>query len=368
MADFDDKEVENVADKLKVGIIFGGQSGEHDVSLMSVSSIIKNMDRDKYELILIGITKEGKWLLYRGDEELIEGGGWQSLGIPVIFPPDPSYKCLILQDGTHKRIELDIMFPVLHGPRGEDGTIQGLFEMAGIPYVGCGVIPSSVGMDKAVSKDIFRAHGLPQCDFVSVLKSAYLKDGDSIIKGIEDKLGYPCFIKPANMGSSVGISKAHNRQELIQGLDLASRYDNKIVVEQFIKGREIECSVLGNDRPMASTVGEILPSKEFYDYDAKYRDQGASKLIIPAHLDKEKIDEIRGLAIKAYKALNCSGLSRVDFFLEGENQRVLINEVNTMPGFTRISMYPKLWEASGIPYGELIDRLIQLALDRHRFR
>ncbi|HHU62801.1 MAG TPA: D-alanine--D-alanine ligase [Clostridiales bacterium] len=357
-----------MADKLKVGVIFGGQSGEHEVSLISATSIINNMDRDKYQPILIGITKEGKWLLYRGDEGLIKDGRWQKFGVPVIFPPDPSYKCLIVQDGTYKSIPVDIMFPVLHGPRGEDGTIQGVFEMAGIPYVGCGVVSSSVGMDKVVSKELFKAHGLPQCDFVGVLKNTYLEDREGVIKNIEDRLGYPCFVKPANMGSSVGISKARNRQQLMEGLDLAGRYDTKIIVEQCIKGREIECSVLGNHQPMASTVGEILPSNEFYDYDAKYRDQGASKLIIPAPLDDEKIDEIRGLAVKAFKILNCSGLARADFFLEEGTQRVLINELNTMPGFTDISMYPKLWEASGISYGELIDRLIQLALEKQKFK
>ena len=350
--------------RLNVVILFGGQSGEHEVSLESATSVIRNIDLERYNLYLIGITHSGQWRYYDGDVSKIVTGEWEKESKPIVFPADPSYKGFFLAENPSKIYKVDVVFPVMHGPHAEDGTIQGLLELANIPYVGCNVLASSTAMDKAMAKVIFAAHGLPQGNYLVVFKHSIKEDLDKVIGDIEQKFTYPVFVKPANMGSSVGISKVHNREELVEGLKEAAKYDRKIVVEEYINGREIECAVLGNNDPKASILGEIIPSNEFYDYHAKYQDGGKSKLLIPAPISESKAKEIQSLAIKAYKALDCSGLARVDVFVHKGNGRVYINKVNTMPGFTQISMYLKLWEATGIPYSKLIDNLIELALER----
>lgn len=350
--------------KQKLAVLFGGRSGEHEVSLISATSIIQNIDKNKYELYLIGITKEGHWLYYDGDIQKIKTGEWEKEAKKVVFPGDPSYKGFFLLEDPQKIYPVDVIFPVMHGPYGEDGTIQGLFELAHIPYVGCDVLSSSTGMDKLMAKAIFASAGLPQGKYVGAYRHEIEMDAEKVVAIIEEAFPYPVFVKPANMGSSVGISKAKDREELLKALDIAGQFDEKIIIEEFIDGREIECAVLGNYEPKASVLGEILPSNEFYDYQAKYQDGGKSKLLIPAPIPSDKSDEIRELAIRAYKALGCSGLTRVDFFLERKTGKVYLNEVNTMPGFTEISMYPKLWEATGISYPDLIDKLIQLAIER----
>lgn len=352
--------------KLNLAILFGGKSGEHEVSLVSATSIIENINRDKYNLHLIGITKEGHWRYYDGDIQKIKTGQWQEESKALVLPGDPQYGGFFLMEDPSTIYKVDVIFPVLHGPYGEDGTVQGLLELAHIPYVGCDVLSSSTGMDKLMAKSIFASHDLPQGEYVGVLRHELRKDTQATIDKIEACFPYPVFVKPANMGSSVGISKAKNRDELVKALELAGEYDEKIIVEKFIDGREIECAVLGNYEPKASVLGEILPSNEFYDYHAKYQDGGQSGLLIPAPIPAEKTEEIRELAIRAYKALGCSGLTRVDFFLERQTNKVYLNEVNTLPGFTQISMYPKLWDATGISYPDLIDTLIEFALEKFK--
>lgn len=360
--------------KLKVAVLFGGRSGEHAVSLRSAASVMEAMDRDKYEIIPVGITEEGKWLaggnpLRALQEKKIPGDCcWAQL---ITDPTSPGILLIDPQDSRgYERIRgiisVDAVFPVLHGPYGEDGTVQGLLELAGLPYVGAGVLSSAVGMDKVVMKILFRQAGLPVTDFIHF--KAYQWEGsqrESILEEIEGKLGYPCFIKPSNLGSSVGVSKALDREGLLAGIQDALRYDNKVLVEAFVPGREIECSVLGEDNPMASTPGEIVPCNEFYDYRAKYIDEG-SLLIIPAELPRDVEEKIKEYSVRAFQAVQCSGLGRVDFFYRDEGKRIVVNEINTIPGFTSISMYPKLWEASGIPYPELINRLIEIALKRQQ--
>ncbi|NLX70464.1 MAG: D-alanine--D-alanine ligase [Clostridiales bacterium] len=353
-------------EKLKLALLFGGQSGEHEVSLMSCTSIAKNIDPNKYDVYYIGITKSGKWHLFEGNLDDIQSGEWEKSSKPIVFPGDPSYQGFFLIEDPSNIYPVDVVFPVMHGPHAEDGTIQGLLELANIPYVGCGVMASAVAMDKAMAKAVFASHGLPQGEYLVVQRHEFESNQQQVLNRIESVIGYPCFIKPVNMGSSVGITKAHNRQQLAEGLQHAGEYDRKLLVEAFINGREIECSVLGNNYPEASIVGEIIPCNEFYDYNAKYYDDGKSALIIPAELPEEKAEEIRQLAIKVYKALDCSGMARIDFFVERDTQKVYVNEANTIPGFTRISMYPKLWEATGIPYSDLIDCLIQLAIERFK--
>jgi len=354
-------------EKLKVGVVFGGQSGEHEVSLMSATSVINVMDKIKYDIIPIGITKEGKWHIFPGDVSKIQDGSWREEAIPAFLPPDTDYKCLIsLKEGKEVRHYMDVVFPVLHGPRGEDGTVQGVFELMNIPYVSCGVSSSAVCMDKVFTKQILRQAGLPVVDYKVFYKKDLPQQLEQMASEVEASLGYPCFVKPANMGSSVGITKAHDRSELKAAINLAAQYDRKLLVEKFIPAREIECSVLGNDRPEASLPGEIIPSHEFYDYTAKYYDEGKSKLLIPAPLAGEETEKIRSLAVKAFKALDCSGMARVDFLMSKVSGIIYINELNSIPGFTKISMYPKMWEAAGLPYKELVDRLIGLALERHR--
>jgi len=353
--------------KLRIGVVFGGQSGEHEVSLMSATSIIKVMDRSKYDIIPIGITKDGRWHVFLGDVAKIEDGSWESEAHPAFIPPDTGYKCIVtLDNGVETRHYIDVMFPVLHGPRGEDGTVQGLFELMNIPYVSCGVSSSAVCMDKVFTKQILSKAGLPVVNYLVFYKNDLPNKMPQIISDIEAQLGYPCFIKPANLGSSVGISKARNRESLEKALMLAAEYDRKIIVEKSIDAREIECSVLGNEEPKASLPGEIIPSNEFYDYNAKYLDGGKSKLLIPAPLAGEQIRKIQELSIRAFKAMDCAGMARVDFLIDKISGIIYISELNTIPGFTKISMYPKMWEASGLSYKQLIDELIQLAQKRHQ--
>ena len=384
--------------KLRVGVLFGGRSGEHEVSLLSAASVLNAIDKNKYEVVPIGITKDGRWLTAEHAENLLAGKTSQegrhlragdpdttpaaailTRGESVVVPPEPVHResglvpfqseAGTLRRSSDRAIDVDVIFPVLHGTFGEDGTIQGLLELADIPYVGAGVLGSAAGMDKDVMKSLFIAAGIPIVKHVTILRSAWEKGSKKATKAIEKKLKYPVFVKPANLGSSVGISKAHDRKELGPAIEEAAKFDRKIVIEEGVggkknKAREVECSVLGNDEPTASLPGEIVPIKEFYDYDAKYLDEG-SQLIIPAKLTKAQTKAVQELAIKAFKAVDCSGLARVDFLLDPKTGKIFLNEINTMPGFTSISMYPKLWAASGLKYSELIDRLIQLGIERH---
>src|ERR1700732_2260720 len=389
--------------KLRVGILFGGRSGEHEVSLLSAASVVNAIDKTKYEVVPIGITKGGRWLtaehaerllkgkgedgggpratqtqLRAGDPEATPGAAVLATGESVVVPPEPARRDagLVpfqtdanLRRASDRALNVDVFFPVLHGTFGEDGTIQGLLELADIAYVGAGVLGSSAGMDKDIMKSLFRAAGLPIVKHVTVLRSQFEGEAEKTQKLVESKLKYPVFVKPANLGSSVGISKAHDRKELGPAIAEAAKFDRKIVIEEGVggkknKAREIECAVLGNDTPEASLPGEIVPSTEFYDYNAKYLDEG-SQLIIPAKLTKPETKEVQRLAIGAFKAVDCSGLARVDFLMDPKTRKIYLNEINTMPGFTAISMYPKLWAASGLAYADLIDRLIQLGIERH---
>lgn len=418
-------------EKIRVAIVFGGQSTEHEVSRFSAQSIADNLDKNKYDVVLIGITREGRWLSYNGPAEKLGTGEWEAIAlsemnkaqgllaenIPVMDGGNPADSnpagssfagsdpadrdtagsdpaggnpqgsnhpgsnpaggnpageilAAAVAGGKRPDKKIDVVFPVLHGLNGEDGTIQGMLELAGIPYVGCGVLGSALGMDKYYAKIIFEKEGLPQGKYLMFSKNQFNQSNmntanDSIIMQIENTLSYPCFVKPCNSGSSVGVGKACNREELISSMNLAFKYDKRILVEEFIDGREIECSVLGNHEPVASTVGEIIPCNEFYDYDAKYCAGNTSEIIIPAQLPEDIVEKIREYTVRAFKALDCAGLARVDFFVHRKTGCVYINELNTMPGFTRISMYPKLWEASGMPYSKLLDRLVELAVERH---
>ena len=354
--------------KLRIGVIFGGRSGEHEVSLRSAESIINSIDKSKYEVVPIGITKEGRWLTSGSAAAMLpEAVMGSATRQQVAIIGDPTRQGLT-QLGEGRRAlssePLDAVFPVLHGTYGEDGTIQGLLDMAGIPYVGCGVLASATGMDKVAMKHLFVQAGLTIIEYEWFLRSSWEENPQAIIRRIARSLGYPMFVKPANLGSSVGVSKATNKNELSDAIKDAARYDRKIVVERAVDGREIEVSVLGNDNPTASLPGEVITGHEFYDYEDKYIDN-ASRTDVPAKLPKKIIERIQRDAVTAFRSIDGSGLARVDFFVERGTNRVIINEINTMPGFTSISMYPKLWEASGISYAELIDRLIQLALERH---
>jgi D-alanine-D-alanine ligase len=385
--------------KIRVGILFGGRSGEHEISLLSAASVFNAIDKNKYEVVPIGITKEGRWVtaadaerllqgkfedhkhLRAGDPGATPGAAVLAKGEAVVVPPEPqkhgsltpfetdASSHALTRRATDRAIDVDVIFPVLHGTFGEDGTIQGLLELADMAYVGAGVLGSAAGMDKDIMKSLFRAAGLPIVKHVTLLRSQWQTNAKKVQKFVESKLKYPVFVKPANLGSSVGISKAHDRKHLGPAIEEAAKFDRKIVIEQGVggrkqKAREIECSVLGNDNPEASLPGEIVPSTEFYDYNAKYLDEGA-QLIIPAKLTKSETKEVQRLAIAAFKAVDGSGLSRVDFLMEPKSRKIYLNEINTMPGFTAISMYPKLWAASGVSYSDLIGRLIQLGLDRH---
>lgn len=350
--------------KLNVALIFGGKSGEHEVSLLSSASIYKHIDKEKYNVLTIGITKDGKWMYYDGNEENIKNGEWVNLAsknVEINLVPSGSKEVGILfEDGRVEKI--DVLFPVLHGPYGEDGTIQGLFEISQIPYVGCGVLASSVGMDKLICKKVFTEIGLPQVNYTDTNRWSFDRDKEGQLDKIEEKLNYPIFVKPANLGSSVGISKANNREELLEGINEALQYDSRIVLEQGIDAREIEVAVLGNDQVEASIAGEIKPAKDFYDYEDKYIN-GASTYEIPASISKEDMESIRKMAVEAFKSIDGKGLSRVDFFIDKNSGEIFINEINTLPGFTNISMYPKMWEATGLEYHNLIDELIKLAID-----
>ena len=350
--------------KLNIALIFGGKSGEHEVSLVSTASIYKHIDKDKYNVFTIGITKEGTWMYYEGSEENIKNGNWVNLAnkkVEVNLVPSGNKEVgIIFGDGRVEKI--DVLFPVLHGPYGEDGTIQGLFEISQIPYVGCGVLASSVGMDKLICKKVFSEIGLPQVNYTDTSRWAFNMDSDKELNDIEAKLSYPIFVKPANLGSSVGISKATDREELLKGIEEALKYDSRIVLEQGIDAREIEVAVLGNDEVKASIAGEIKPAKDFYDYEDKYIN-GASTYDIPANISEENMENIRRMAVEAFKGIDGKGLSRVDFFIDRNSGEIFINEINTLPGFTNISMYPKMWEATGLPYTQLIDKLIELAID-----
>jgi D-alanine-D-alanine ligase len=359
-----------MAEKLRVAVIFGGQSGEHEVSLVSAQGIMKAMDKERYEIIPIGITKAGRWLTSGEPMKLLQSGG---PGVSAqVAEAEPETRELVprsrrdLVPGTRETgfPQVDVVFPVLHGPYGEDGTVQGLLELADIPYVGAGVLGSALGMDKIAMKAVFRSHGLPVVEHVAFKRKDWEQDPEAVMELIEKELGYPCFVKPANLGSSVGISKVHQRGELAPALALAARYDRRMLAERAVNAREIEVSVLGNDEPIASLPGEIIPCREFYDYIAKYVDD-RSELIIPADLPPELTRRIQELAVAAFLAVDCAGMARVDFFLDKDTGELYVGELNTIPGFTPISMYPKLWEASGISYSELIDRLIELALERH---
>lgn len=385
--------------KLRVGILFGGRSGEHEVSLLSAASVFDAIDKNKYDVVPIGITKEGHWVtaadaerllagegarpthahLRAGDPEATPGAAVLANGESVVVPPEPQASLTAFQTdaashaltrrAADRAINVDVVFPVLHGTFGEDGTIQGLLELADLAYVGAGVLGSAAGMDKDIMKSLFKAAGLPIVKHVTVLRSDWEAGPKKVQKSVESKIKYPVFVKPANLGSSVGISKAHNGKELGPAIEEAAKFDRKIVIEQGVggtklKAREIECSVLGNDRAEASVPGEIVPSKEFYDYDAKYLDEG-SQLIIPAKLSKAETKNVQQLAISAFKAVDCSGLARVDFLMDPKTRKVYLNEINTMPGFTAISMYPKLWAATGLAYPLLIERLIELGIERH---
>jgi D-alanine-D-alanine ligase len=393
--------------KLRVGILFGGRSGEHEVSLLSAASVLNAIDKDKYEVVPIGITKDGRWVtsgdaqrlltgnpagggarptrahLRAGDPETTPGAAVLASGESVVVPPEPVHRrsgmapfqtdAGLTRRASDRAINVDVIFPVLHGTFGEDGTIQGLLELADIPYVGAGVLGSAAGMDKDIMKSLFIAAGIPIVKHVTILRSDWEKNAKKVEKLVGSKLKYAVFVKPANLGSSVGISKAHDRKELGPAIEEAAKFDRKIVIEQGVggkkrKAREIECSVLGNDEPVASLPGEIVPGKEFYDYTAKYLDEG-SQLIIPAKLSKAETKKVQELAVRAFKAVDCSGLARVDFLMDpgsgNKTRKIYLNEINTMPGFTAISMYPKLWAASGLAYPELIRRLIELGLERH---
>jgi len=360
-----------MASKIRVGVIFGGRSAEHQVSLVSAASVMGALDKKKYEVVPIGITPDGRWLSSPDAVELLKAGQVGRQLPNTFLTPDPTRHGLVTFDNANDAPtpdHLDVLFPVVHGTFGEDGTIQGLFELAGIPYVGAGVLGSSVGMDKVITKQLCEHARIPVVPYRWFLTSEYAARPSYWLAAIEKSLRYPCFVKPANSGSSVGISKAHERKELIAAIKLAAEYDRKILVEKGIEGgREIEVSVLGNDRPVASVPGEIISSNEFYDYDAKYVD-GKSTAIIPAELARPVARRIRELAVKTFLAVECSGMGRVDFLLTRRTNRIFLNEINTIPGFTSISMYPKLWEASGIPYPELLDRLITLAIDRFNDR
>lgn len=357
--------------KLRVGLIFGGRSGEHEISFLSASSIIKAINKDKYTVVPIGITKEGRWISPLDSELALQSGKIEGKST-VILLNDPSGNALIRTD-DNQRFEkssnlekIDIIFPILHGPYGEDGTIQGLLELANIPYVGSGVAASAISMDKDFMRIIFQQKNLPILKWMTIKRKEWQKNKEKILSLIQNDFEYPLFVKPANLGSSVGISKVHKKEELEKAIDLASSYDSKILIEEGLEDiREIECAVLGNDEPRASVVGEVRPAGEFYDYNSKYID-GGTQLIIPAELPGDVSKKVQEIALCAFKAVDAVGMARVDFFVSKKENKIYLNEINTIPGFTSVSMYPRLWMASGIPYPELIDRLIQLALERHQ--
>jgi len=348
--------------RLRVGILFGGRSGEHEVSLASAASVIRGLDPDKYEAVPIGISKEGHWLVGAGAQKMLPDvlkGGQR-----VMMTADPTDAALVKLDGSGGGQRIDVVFPVMHGTFGEDGTIQGLLDLAGLPFVGAGVLGSAIGMDKDVAKRLLQVAKIPVVPWITIHRHDWESNPEEIQGAVELKFRYPVFVKPATLGSSVGMSKVHSRKELAPALNLASEFAMKILVEECVIAREIEVSVLGNHNPQASVPGEIVPHREFYDYTAKYLEEG-TQLLIPAELKPAQVQKIQKYAVDAFRALELSGMARVDFFLEKEGGKIFLNEVNTIPGFTSISMYPKLWEASGIPFRELIDKLIALAFEQH---
>ena len=366
-----------MTNKIRVGLIFGGKSGEHEISLASAQSVARTLDKNKYDLVLIGVTKEGRWItggnalkqlaaisptpLLAPESENANGGVSAPINSVELLPTGVSAVTAQSPLAT-----IDVAFPLVHGPFGEDGTLQGLLDLADIPYVSAGVAASAVGMDKALMKAVFRAHSLPILDWLVILRRDWEAQPDDAIYRVESVLGYPCFVKPANLGSSVGVTKAHQRDELIEALRVAAQYDRKLIAERAAQNaREIECSVLGNDDPIASIPGEVILKREFYDYAAKYDNEAGTELIVPADLSPQIARNVQEIAIRAFKAIDACGMARVDFFLERGANRLLLNEINTIPGLTSVSMYPRMWQKTGISYADLIDRLIQLALERH---
>ncbi|MBC7909429.1 MAG: D-alanine--D-alanine ligase, partial [Pyrinomonadaceae bacterium] len=366
--------------KIRIGVVYGGRSGEHEISLRSARSVIEAIDRNKYDVVPIAISKEGKWL---GAAEAVKLLPEKTQGfVPERITSNASHDVAIIGDPTHSGLvtleansqpassqPLDVIFPVLHGTYGEDGTLQGLLEMAGIPYVGCGVLASSCGMDKVAMKSLFRDAGLPICKYTWFLRSEWTQNPANILRRIKREQGFPCFVKPANLGSSVGISKATDKKSLEQAIELAARYDRKIIVEEGLDAREIECAVIGNDEPQASLPGEYVVYEEaakFLDYTEKYSSTGHVDFVVPAPLSKSVIKKIQSMATRAFKAVDGAGLARVDFFLRRDTNELLVNELNTLPGLTDVSGYPKMWEASGLSFQQVIDRLIELAFERHR--
>jgi D-alanine-D-alanine ligase len=349
--------------KLRVGVLFGGRSGEHEVSLVSAASIIRGLDPQKYEAVPIGVTKEGHWLIGEGAQKMLPEV--LRSGQRVVMSADPTESSLMPIDGSARGQKLDVVFPVIHGTFGEDGTMQGLLELAGLPFVGAGVLGSAIGMDKDVAKKLMQVAGIPVVPWIAVQRADWERQPKEIRRAIEKKFKYPVFVKPATLGSSVGMTKVHSRAELGPALDLAAEFAMKIMVERAVIAREIEVSVLGNHDPRASVPGEIVPHREFYDYAAKYLEEG-TQLLIPAKLKKSEVKKVQAMAVTAFRALELSGMARVDFFIEKRGGKIFLNEVNTIPGFTSISMYPKLWEANGIPFRELISKLIDLALEQHK--
>lgn len=358
--------MDTVRGKRSLAVIFGGVSSEHEVSLMSAASVLRNLSTERYTVHQVGITKEGKWLLYTGPVEDLENGGWETSGltVPAFLSPDPSvHGLVVLRDGAAEIIRLDCVFPVLHGKNGEDGTIQGLFQLSGIPFVGCNTLSSAVCMDKAVTHTFLSAQNIEQAHYLWFYADRYGAAPEVIKNKIRARLTFPVFVKPANAGSSVGVSRVERPEGLDRAIRVAAAEDAKIVVEEGVRGQEVECAVLGNRDAEASIVGEIGASAAFYDYDDKYKN-GTSRLYIPARISEETAEEIRRVAVRAYRLLGCSGLARVDFFVTEGDHRVVLNEINTLPGFTSISMYPKLWMECGYTYGGLLDHLIDLAFQQ----
>jgi D-alanine-D-alanine ligase len=366
--------------KMRVGVVFGGRSGEHEVSVRSARAVIDAMDANKYDVVPIAITKEGKWmspaeatrLLPRETKKLLADEVVSDKRQPSVFIGDPADDALVKQaSGVERTLAqpLDVVFPVLHGTYGEDGTIQGWLEMVGVPYVGCGVLASSCGMDKVTMKALFREAGLPICKHTWFLRKDWEKDRQAVLRRVANQIGFPCFVKPANLGSSVGISKAINKLSLVEAIELAARYDRKVIVEEGLDAREIECGVMGNESPLASLPGEYVVHDQtaaFLDYTEKYSDTGHVEFVVPAPLSKAVIARIQRLAVRAFQAIDGAGLARVDFFLRRDTNELLLNELNTMPGLTDVSGFPKMWAATGIPFPKVIDRLISLALEQHQ--
>jgi len=362
--------------KLRIGVIFGGRSGEHEVSVRSARSVIDAIDKTKYEVVPIAITKEGNWLgpaaaarlLPQATQGRLSANALGNTAKDVAILGDPSRTGLMrLDSGDHSTEKLDVVFPVLHGTYGEDGTLQGLLEMAAIPFVGCGTLASACGMDKVAMKALFKEAGLPICAYTWFLRSEWETDPGKVTRRVRKEIGFPCFVKPANLGSSVGVSKAADKASFAKAVELAARYDRKIIVEELVDGREIECAVMGNDQPQASLPGEYVIHEEsarFLDYTEKYSSTGHVEFIVPTRISKTGIKRIQAMAVKAYKAIDASGLSRVDFFLKSDGE-LLVNEINTLPGLTDVSGFPKMWEASGVPFPKLIDQLIAFAIERH---